>query len=50
MDTVINRYSRAMRTRRARTRQDRITRAHQQAIRPASEDRYLLAFNITPMR
>ena len=48
MDTVVSRYSRAVRARRARTRQGRITRAHQEAIRPASEDRYLLAFHITP--
>jgi hypothetical protein len=50
VDTVISRHSRAARTRRARTRQERITRAHQEATRPASEDRYLLVFHITPIR
>jgi hypothetical protein len=50
MDTVISRYSQAVRSRRARTRQDRIARAHRAAIRPASEDPYLLAFGVTPFR
>ena len=50
MDTVLTRYSQAVRTRRARTRQDRVARAYQEAIRPASQDRYLLAFHLTPTR
>jgi hypothetical protein len=46
---IVTRYSQALRTRRARTHQDRLSRAHQQAIRPASEDRYVMAFNVRPM-
>ena len=46
----ISRYSQAVRTRRARSRQDRLARAHQEAVRPASEDRYVVALMITPSR
>ena len=47
---IVTRYSQGVRTRRARNRQDRLGRAHQQAIRPASEDPYIVALMITPSR
>ena len=50
MDTTISRYRQSMRTRRTRSRQARVTRAYQQAIRPASEDRYVVALNVSPIR
>lgn len=50
MDINLSSYRQSARTRRTRSRQARVTRAYEQAVRPATEDRYVLAFNVSPMR
>ena len=46
----ISRYGQAVRARRTRSHQDRLARAHLEAVRPASEDRYVVALTIAPSR
>ncbi len=50
MDIILSSYRQSVRTRRTRSRQARVTRAYEQAVRPATEDRYVVAYNLSPMR
>lgn len=50
MDINLSSYRQSARMRRTRSRQARVIRAYEQAVRPATEDRYVLAFNVSPMR
>ena len=50
MDITLSSYRQSLRTRRTRSREARVTRAYEQAVRPATEDPYVIAFKLSPMR
>ena len=50
MDINLSSYRQSVRTRRTRSRQTRVTRAHERAVAPPPEDAYVIAFSLTPIR